>query len=1143
MCLTVRFLVSFVVILSAASGLAEVMDKNWDFEKGIDGWQARGLPKGITAEVVSRMVSSSTDMPHQGRQCLLVRDELDDVNPYAGLAAALAVEPGKKYVFRGWIRTTDKDHPRAEAGIEAEGGGKVAWLAVTRIPVSEEWQEFVIIADKIPPGTKTLRPTVFVFASPERYDRTRKGLIYLDDLRFSEYTVSQVDLTKAANAGYKDETAGDGIGGWTDQGDNDARNLKPGALPGSPIQFTLIDPAKNNGKSVISISNQSKFFTTSADVPLAAKFDWLYLLHTAAWTSDKALAGTLIFNYQDGTSSKIAITCGALVGDWWGGNAANAAVLPMRDVCPQKNPVYLFIAPIRNPQPLKETKSITLEAAPGNVVWLVLGMTVASGENTLETSISAKRDYRQWFNFDINNRKSPKNALVDLSLLLDAPAGKHGFLQSKNGHFVFADGTPGRFFGTNIHAVYTLDPTAEQAEAIADTLARYGLNIVRFHLAETVLARSPRPWMRKCLDDPKFLDRFDYFVKCLKDKGIYILLDSVTGLSSRYLMPDSKVPNYDMYHPCHPWAYYENTLIQAARDYMKFMLTRPNKYTGRTLLDEPAVAMVMLFNEQSIFFELAVARKNHPEYYNKLLNSLFSEFLLKKYGSREKLAQAWTVSGNCDLKADEDPAKGNVRPMQLEDFYSPPPDGAGLLRHKDSVEFLKVTQVKYYSAMQKYLVELGCKVPIGGTNIVYDVPELETHLTLDYTAQNVYHDEPTDGKTYNMHNLPLVKVDLLRGEMPTCEARIAAVKLKVLPVISTEMNAMWPHEWRSSFMISMAAMSAFQDWDATFHAHYMGGYSYDWNLADKTRIILNATVEFNDPATVGIFPAATLLYQRRDVSTARNTVQIVYQGQDLLLQHTGLRTAVFPFNYLPFVSRVESAVNAYSAPADVVLAGSRPDFGNTAPLYMQYDRFSKTAKPAASRELDAAMKKAGLLKPESGITGDSVVSDTGELTRDWKKGLITINTPRSQGITGFTGGEWITLKDVAIKSGTPFATIMVSALDKNALNQSARMLLTAVGRAENDSDTIEYGNTVKEPSGFVRGERMKVFRGKGGKVMTEIVNAEIKLKYSKVKVTPLAPDMTAAGAAYEVSAVDGVTTVTIGNKSPFSIWYLLETGN
>jgi len=33
--------------------------------------------------------------------------------------------------------------------------------------------------------------------------------------------------------------------------------------------------------------------------------------------------------------------------------------------------------------------------------------------------------------------------LLDLSFLLDAPAGKHGFLQSKGGKFVFTDGTQG----------------------------------------------------------------------------------------------------------------------------------------------------------------------------------------------------------------------------------------------------------------------------------------------------------------------------------------------------------------------------------------------------------------------------------------------------------------------------------------------------------------------------------------------------------------------------------------------------------------------------------------------------------------------------------------------------------------------------
>ena len=132
--LKIWVLAFFVVVLSAPSGFAEAMDKNWDFENGADGWSAWGLPGGMTPEVISRIASISQEQPHQGKQCLMVRDELDNVNPYA------------------------------------------------------EWQEFVIIVDKIPPETKTLRPTVFVFDSPARDDRSRKGAIYLDDLRFGEYT-------------------------------------------------------------------------------------------------------------------------------------------------------------------------------------------------------------------------------------------------------------------------------------------------------------------------------------------------------------------------------------------------------------------------------------------------------------------------------------------------------------------------------------------------------------------------------------------------------------------------------------------------------------------------------------------------------------------------------------------------------------------------------------------------------------------------------------------------------------------------------------------------------------------------------------------------------------------------------------------
>src|SRR5580704_8374278 len=53
--------------------------------------------------------------------------------------------------------------------------------------------------------------------------------------------------------------------------------------------------------------------------------------------------------------------------------------------------------------------------------------------------------------FTIDHRRGALSASpVDVSLLLDAPAGKHGFVQVKDGHLVTADGQRIRFWGVNI---------------------------------------------------------------------------------------------------------------------------------------------------------------------------------------------------------------------------------------------------------------------------------------------------------------------------------------------------------------------------------------------------------------------------------------------------------------------------------------------------------------------------------------------------------------------------------------------------------------------------------------------------------------------------------------------------------------------
>jgi beta-galactosidase/beta-glucuronidase len=63
---------------------------------------------------------------------------------------------------------------------------------------------------------------------------------------------------------------------------------------------------------------------------------------------------------------------------------------------------------------------------------------------------------------------------------LDAPAGKHGFVQMKGDDLQFQNGKPVKFWGVNIASNR---PFVEREEAIrwTDFMAAYGINAVRFH--------------------------------------------------------------------------------------------------------------------------------------------------------------------------------------------------------------------------------------------------------------------------------------------------------------------------------------------------------------------------------------------------------------------------------------------------------------------------------------------------------------------------------------------------------------------------------------------------------------------------------------------------------------------------------------
>ena len=77
----------------------------------------------------------------------------------------------------------------------------------------------------------------------------------------------------------------------------------------------------------------------------------------------------------------------------------------------------------------------------------------------------------------------------------------------------------------------------------------------------------------------------------------------------------------------------------------------------------------------------------------------------------------------------------------------------------------------------------------------------------------------------------------------------------------------------------------------------------------------------------------------------------------------------------------------------------------------------------------------------------SVRSDTGELTRDWKAGIQTIDTPRTQAVSGWIGGQSLALKDATFRFKTAKAVVALSSIDDQPLDSSRFILVTAVGQS------------------------------------------------------------------------------------------------
>ncbi|NQT51071.1 hypothetical protein HQ576_03425, partial [bacterium] len=638
-----------------------------------------GIPDGWTPQEAKSPAKVVWDdaVAHTGRRSLRISDSANPAGKewfdYTGRWVTNASRPvaaGKTYTLSLWIKTQD---------VTGDASACIAWWAkdswldesyTKRLRGTADWQHVTLQA-KAP--AKATHGQVYLNLSRS------KGTVWFDDVVMFQGDAppsrfQPVDIAAACNTGFRDDVAGDGQGGWTDQGDNDARNLPTGDVAFRGIPFRILDPAKSGGKACIVLKGKGReSFPTSATIPVGRKCDTVYFLHGCAWGTKGVRVGRYELIYEDGSVVEIPLRCDREIPDWWRVADTKESAAGWEGANAQSPGVGLAILPVVNGKPNKAIQSVRV-VSKGRAVLMLAAVTTADGPPVLtERPVQYEfTDTAGWYPFDFPLDDTNLDT-IDLTRFLDPPAGKHGFLTVRpDGHFYFADGTRARFWGTNIGG---RSPFLEKKDAatLAARLAKYGVNMLRIHAIDSRWA--PLIDYAKGNSRSFRADRFDhmdFLFAELKRRGIYVYFDL---LDYRRFLPGDDVRDAAQFE--HGWRHsikgatiFNDRLIELQKEFATAFLTHRNPYTKLRYVDDPAFAVLEITNENSVFY-FSNTSLTLPSYADEL-RQRWNRWLLDRHGDRAKLAAAWSNgAGQCALLASEDPAKGSVV-LPMRHLYQDP---------------------------------------------------------------------------------------------------------------------------------------------------------------------------------------------------------------------------------------------------------------------------------------------------------------------------------------------------------------------------------------------------------------------------------------------------------------------------------------
>ena len=689
----------------------------------------------------------------------------------------------------------------------------------------------------------------------------------------------------------------------------------------------------------------------------------------------------------------------------------------------------------------------------------------------------------EWFALQVGPDAFSTDSIIDMRMLIEKPAGLHGALQRNGKDFAFEDGTPIRFWGAGASILDSVLSREEHAKF----LTKHGINMVRLHPVQSelgVLIKNPTTGARYLNTDN--LDRLDRWFAILKEHGVYM---TWSMFYPHVITPDDgyptelyqELPNKGVGKSSSGMVAFMQLLQDAEWAWAEALLNHVNPYTGLTYKDDPALAIVEVHNEDSIFWHAPLNNLTDGSLpkHQAILQSLWMEWLKNRYTNEANLRQAW---GAGVLNGDS----VNNPSMKIYGAWEMEADGPVFNKTReqkrlgDFIRFLAETQRDYYQRRKQQIRDAGFKGVIISTawkagGAAADSANLWTDDAMDAIDRHNYF-----GGGAGNHNIIEGSVNnathLDRPGRGILSVGLYQVEDK--PFTVTEWTQKPPNQWKAE----IAPLFAFygmglQGWDASFHFH--SSRSFMGNGWPSLRSYVTAT-----PHYIAQFPALAFAiynnhFQEGDIVAARRLeTDEIFNGIDALSQDFsgGGYDENEPSGNLETPTEILAIGRVTAKIADGL------DHSYSADWDQYWDSFRRT-----------------------------VTSNTGQLTWDYGNRLVKVHSEKTQGVIGFAGGHGIELPAVHFDIRTPFVSLLFTPLDNQPLIHSEHILITALAQDKQTGAVYNAGGT-------------QLIEAGGPPLLLEPVRAHIKLKGAPIQTIKVV-DLYGVPTDQEVESEDNGFTI------------------